>query len=195
LTLDISDFNIATQIGIEAANAKITEILTYTASIFDSVNNPQGIAILGTIAKIHATHSAVVVNTIQYKPVQTGTELTGTETIAFSKNTVNKGEGSYENFSVVEDIIETQVIPAPLASIVVTRFYKRFIVVEQPDNSLAWEYITDYVPAGNWNNTTAYAVNDLVIFDYKEWICIVAVPLGQTNPIGNATNWKLFALI
>ena len=195
LTLDISDFDITTQIGTEAANAKIAEILTYTASIYDGVNNPQGVAILGTIAKIHATHSAVVVNSIQYKPVQTGTALTGTETIAFSKNTVNKGEGSYENFSVVEDIIETQVIPAPLASIVTTRFYKRFVVVEQPDNSLAWEYVTDYVPVGNWNNSTAYSVNDLVIFDYKEWICIVDVPLGQTDPTGNATNWKLFALI
>jgi len=195
LTLDISDFNITTQPGIEAANAKITEILTYTAPIYDGVNNPQGIAILGTIAKIHATHSAIVVNSIQYKPVQTGTELTGTETIAFSKNTVNKGEGSYENFSVVEDIIETQVIPAPLASIVTTRFYKRFTVVEQPDNSLAWEYITDYVPVGDWDNATAYSVNDLVIFDYKEWICIANVPSGQTNPTGNATNWKLFALI
>ena len=195
LTLDISDFDITTQLGREAANAKITEILTYTASIYDGVNNPQGIAIVGTIAKIHATHSAIVVNDIQYKPVQTGTALTGTETIAFSKNTVNKGEGSYENFSVVEDIIETQVIPAPVASIVTTRFYKRFTVIEQPDNSLAWEYITDYVPVGSWNDTTAYSVNDLVIFDYKEWICIVDVPLGQANPTGNSTNWKLFALI
>ena len=195
LTLDISDFDITTQPGIEAANAKIAEILTYTASIYDGVNNPQGIAIEGTIAKIHATHSAIVVNPIQYKPVQIGTELTGTETIAFSKNTVNKGEGSYENFSVVEDIIETQVIPAPLASIVTTRFYKRFVVAEQPDNSLVWEYITDYVPVGDWDNATAYSVNDLVIFDYKEWICIVAVPSGQADPTGNATNWKLFALI
>jgi hypothetical protein len=195
LTLDISDFDITTQIGIEAANTKIIEILTNTASIYDGVNNPQGIAIAGTIAKIHATHSAIVVNDIQYKPVQTGTELTGTETIAFSKNTVNKGEGSYDNWSVVEDIIETQVIPAPMASIVVTRFYKRFVVVEQPDNSLAWEYITDYVPAGEWDSATAYSVNDLVIFDYKEWICIVDVLAGQTDPTGNSTNWKLFALI
>jgi len=195
LSLDISDFDITTQIGTEAANAKIVEILTYTASIYDGVNNPQGIAIVGTIAKIHATHLAIVVNPIQYKPVQTGTELTGTETIAFSKNTVNKGEGSYDNWSVVEDIIETQVIPAPSAGIVTTRFYKRFVVVEQPDNSLAWEYITDYVPAGNWDNATAYSVNDLVIFDYKEWICIVSVAAGQTNPSGNSTNWKLFALI
>jgi hypothetical protein len=195
LTLDISDFDITTQPGREAANAKIIEILTYSASIYDPVNNPQGISIEGTIAKIHATHSAVVVNSIQYKPVQTGTALTGTETIAFSKNTVNKGDGSFENFSVVEDIIETQVIPAPVASIVTTRFYKRFTVIEQPDNSLAWEYVTDYVPVGQWNNTTAYTVNDLVIFDYKEWICIVNVPLGQTDPTGNSTNWKLFALI
>jgi hypothetical protein len=195
LTLDISDFDITTQPGIQAANTKIIEILTYTASIYNPVNNPQGIAIAGTIAKIHATHSAIVVNPIQYKPVQTGTQLTGTETIAFSKNTVNKGEGSYENFSVVEDIIETQVIPAPSASIVTTRFYKRFTVIEQPDNSLAWEYITDYVPMGDWDNVTAYSVNDLVIFDYKEWICIVNAGAGLTNPSGNSTNWKLFALI
>jgi hypothetical protein len=195
LSLDISDFDITTQMGTEAANAKIVEILTYTASIYDGVNNPQGIAIVGTIAKIHATHLAVVVNPIQYKPVQTGTELTGTETIAFSKNTVNKGEGSYDNWSVVEDIIETQVIPAPSAGIVTTRFYKRFVVAEQPDNSLAWEYVTDFVPVGNWDNATAYSVNDLVIFDYKEWICIVSVAAGQTNPSGNSTNWKLFALI
>jgi len=195
LALDISDFDITTQPGIQAANAKIVEILTYTASIYNGVNNPQGIAIVGTIAKIHATHLAIVVGAIQYKPVQTGTQLTGTETIAFSKNTVNKGEGSYENFSVVEDIIETQVIPAPSASVVVTRFYKRFTVVEQPDNSLAWEYITDFVPVGNWDNVTAYSVNDVVIFDYKEWICKLNASAGLTNPSGNSTNWKLFALI
>ena len=194
LTLDISDFDITTQIGIELANAKILEILTYTASIFDTVNNPQGIAILGTIAKIHATHSAVVVNPIEYKPVQTGTLTTGTETVAFSKSQVNKGDGS-ENFSVVDDIIEEQIIPAPVASIVTTRFYKRFTVIEQPDNTLAWEYVTDFVPAGVWNNSTAYSENDLVIFDYKEWICIVDAIAGLTNPSGNSTNWKLFALI
>jgi hypothetical protein len=51
------------------------------------------------------------------------------------------------------------------------------------------------VPVGDWDNATAYSVNDLVIFDYKEWICIASVPAGQTNPTGNATNWKLFALI
>jgi hypothetical protein len=195
LTLDISDYNVSTQIGMEAANNKILEILTYTASIFDPINNTQGVAIEGTIAKVHATHSAIVVSTIQYKPVQTGTELTGVETVAFSKNTVNKGNGSFENFSVVEDIIEEQVIPAPTASIVTTRFYKRFIVIEQSDNSLAWEYITDYVPRGAWNNSTAYSVNDLVVFDFKEWICIQNVLAGQTNPAGNAVKWKLFALI
>jgi hypothetical protein len=195
LTIDVSDYDVSTQIGMQAANEKILEILTYTASIFNPINNPQGIAIVGTIAKVHATHSAVVISTIQYKPVQTGTPLTGIETIAFSKNTVNKGDGSFENFSVVEDIVEEQVIPAPTASIVTTRFYKKFTVIEQPDNSLAWEYITDFVPQGNWNNSTAYLVNDLVIFDFKEWICIQNVLAGQTNPVGNTVKWKLFALI
>lgn len=196
LSFDVSDFNIFTQNGMEAANDQIIEALSYTASIYDPVNNPQGVAIEGTIAKVLATHTAVTVNPIQYKPVQVGTQLTGTETIAFSKNTVNKGD-NFENFSVVEDIIEEQIIPAPSASVTVTRVYKRFLVVEQPNNTLAWEFITDYNPVGAWNASTSYAVNDLVMYDFKEWICILAVSGNPSNvaPVGNATNWKLFANI
>lgn len=195
LTLDISDFNVSTQNGMEAANDKIVEILTYTASIFDSTNNPQGVSIEGTIAKVHATHTSVTLAPIQYQPVQTGTALTGTETIAFTKNTVNKGDGSFDNFSVVSDITSIQVIPSPAAIVNVQRFYKRFEVIEQPDNTLAWEYITDFVPQGIWDNLTAYTVNNLVLYDNKEWICIISVDAGGANPAADVVNWKLFANI
>lgn len=197
LSVDISDYNVFTQNGMDAANAKIIEILTYTASIYDSVNNPQGLASLGAIAKIHASHAAVTVAPIEYKPVQVGTQLTGTETIAFSKNTVNKGVDNFENFQVVEDIIEAQIIPAPSASVVVTRFYKRFEVKQQPDTTLAWEFITEYTPVGTWAAATTYALHDLVIYNYTEYICISPISGNPSNtvPAANGTNWQLFALI
>jgi hypothetical protein len=197
LSVDISDYDVFTQNGMDSANAKIIEILTYTASIYDGVNNPQGVSILGTLAKVHASHSAITVAPIQYKPVQVGTQLTGTETIAFSKNTVNKGIDNFENFQVVEDIIEAQVIPAPSASVVVTRFYKRFEVKQQQDNSLAWKFVTDYTPAGTWAAATTYALHDLVIFNSKEYICILPITgnPGNSTPAANGTNWLLFGLI
>lgn len=193
MTVDISEFDVDTPNGMEAANDKLLEILNYTASIFDAANNTQGVAIQGTIAKIHCTHTTVTLDPIQYYPVQVGTPLTGTETIAYEKDTVNKGS-STENKSVVSDFIGYQVIPSPAATVSVARFYKRFEVIEQPDNSLAWEFVTDYAPKGLWSNTTAYSVNDLVLYDNKEWICILGVT-GGSNPAANITNWKLFANI
>jgi hypothetical protein len=195
LSFDISDFNVSSQPGMESANNKIVEILTYTAPIFDLTNNPQGVAIEGTFAKVLASHISVTVLPIQYQPVQTGTALTGTETIAFTKNTVNKGDGSFDNFSVVSDISSIQVIPGPATTVNVQRFYKRFEVIEQPDNTLAWEYVTDFVPQGVWNNLTAYTANDLVLYDNKEWICIVSVGAGSINPAADEIKWKLFANI
>jgi hypothetical protein len=195
LSIDISDFDVTNQPGMEAANNKIIEILTYTASIFDIANNSQGVAIEGTFAKVLASCASVTLAPIQYQPVQTGTALTGTETIAFTKNTVNKGDGSFDNFSVVSDITSIQTIPSPSATVSVQRFYKRFEVIEQPDNSLAWEYVTDFVPRGAWDNLTAYTVNDLVLYNNKEWICIVSVGVGSTNPAADTVNWKLFANI
>lgn len=195
LTVDISDFAVLTQNGMEAANNKIVEILTYTATIFNPVNNPEGVSIEGTIAKILANYSSITLDPIRYYPVQTGTALTGTETTAFTKNTVNKGIDNFDNFSVVADMQAEQIIPSPAAFISIQRFYKRFEVVEQPDNTLAWEYITDYVPKGTWNNLVAYTANDLVIYDNQEWICLVSVTAGSLNPAADVVNWKLFANI
>jgi hypothetical protein len=194
LTLDISDFNVATQNGMEAANDKIVEILTYTASIFNSTTNPQGVSIEGTIAKVHASHTSVTLAPIQYQPVQVGTPLTGTETLAYEKDTVNKG-ASTENKSVVSDIVAIQSIPSPAATVNVQRFYKRFEVIEQPDNTLAWEFVTDFNPVGVWDNLTAYSVNDLVLYNNQEWICIIGVNAGGLNPAADVVNWKLFANI
>jgi hypothetical protein len=195
LSVDISDYNVFTQLGMDNANLQIIEILNYTASIYDAEDNPQGAAVLGTVAKIHASHAAVTIAPIQYKPVQVGTQLTGTETIAFSKNTVNKGIDNYENFQVVEDIIEAQEIPAPPASVVVTRFYKRFEVKQQPDTSLAWEFVTDYTPVGAWVSGGTYSLKDLVIYNGREYICIAPVSGSAITPPANGTNWLLFALI
>jgi cytochrome c-type biogenesis protein CcmE len=196
LSIDISDFNVISQLGMEAANNKIVEILTYTASIFDLTNNPQGVSVEGTFAKVLAAHSSVTLAPIQYQPVQTGTALTGTETIAFQKTDATySGSGFSNTISVVSDIVSIQTIPSPAATITVQRFYKRFEVIEQPDNSLAWEYVTDFVPRGTWNNLTAYTANDLVLYDNKEWICIISVGTGGTNPAADVTNWKLFANI
>jgi hypothetical protein len=196
LSIDISDFNVSSQLGMEAANNKIVEVLTYTASVFDLTNNPQGVAIEGTIAKVLATYTSVTLAPIQYQPVQIGTALTGTETTAFEKTDATyAGDGFSNTISVVSDIVSIQTIPSPSAAISVLRFYKRFEVIEQPDNSLAWEYVTDFVPRGVWNNLTAYVINDLVLYDNKEWICIVSIGPGSTNPAANVINWKLFANI
>jgi hypothetical protein len=173
---------------------KIVEILTYTASIFNSTTNPQGVSIEGTIAKVHASHTSVTLAPIQYQPVQVGTPLTGTETLAYEKDTVNKG-ASTENKSVVSDIVAIQSIPSPAATVNVLRFYKRFEVIEQPDNTLAWEFVTDFDPMGTWDNLTAYSVNDLVLYDNQEWICIIGVNAGGLNPAADVVNWKLFANI
>ena len=193
LATDISEFDISTQPGREAATNKILEILNATASIYDGINNPEGVAILGTIAKVSTTHVSVSLDPIVYKPVTVGTPLTGTETTAFSTiQATYVGDGFSNTVTVVEDIIEEQVIPAPQATIVTVRGYKRFKVIEQPDNSLAWEFITDYAYVGSWISTNAYSVNDVVIFDGKEWICISAAASNRPNPPSNATNWLLF---
>lgn len=203
LTADISDFDISTEEGVDAATGKILEILNYTVSVFDSVKNPQGVAILGTIAKVHATHSAIVVGQISYNPVQEGTETTSNETTAFRRVSVNRGEGSYDNEPVVADIITGQIIPAPTSSVVVTRFYKRFEVKASPSGPI-WTFITDYTPRGEWNALTSYLPKDLVLFEDREYICISAVPgnAGNTNPSTDAgptgtvgTIWKWFSTI
>jgi hypothetical protein len=194
LATDISEFDISTQLGREAATNKILEILTATASIYDSINNPEGIAILGTIAKVATTHVSIVLDPISYKPIQIDGPAPGpTETVAFSKTQATYvGDGFSNTVTVVEDIIEEQIIPAPQANIVTVRGYKRFKVNEQPDNTLAWEFITDYAYLGAWISTNSYSINDVVIFDNKEWICIAAAVPNRPNPPSNATNWLLF---
>jgi hypothetical protein len=196
LATDISEFDISTQIGREAATNKILEILNATASIYNGINNPEGVAILGTIAKVSTTHVSVSLAPIIYKPVKVGTSLTGTETTAFSTIQASYvGDGFSNTITVVEDIIEEQEIPAPQANIVTVRGYKRFKVLEQPNNSLAWEFITDYMYVGGWISTNSYSVNDVVVFDSKEWICISAAAANRPNPPSNATNWLLFSNI
>jgi hypothetical protein len=203
LTADISDFNISTQEGIDAATGKILEILNYTVSVFEPIKNPQGVAILGTIAKVHATHSALSIGQISYNPVQEGTATTSNETTAFRRVSVNRGEGSYDNEPVVSDIITGQVIPAPTASVVVTRFYKRFEVKASPSGAI-WTFITDYIPKGQWSALTSYSARDLVLFENREYICILAVSgnAGNTNPSTDAgptgtvgTIWKWFSTV
>ena len=200
LTADISEYDVFTEAGMDGATNKILEILNYTVSVYDGIKNPQGVAILGTVAKIHATHSAITIAPILYSPVQDGSPTTSGETIAFSKVSVNSGEGS-ENTPVVADIFDAQTIPAPSASVVITRFYKRFEVISQPDTSLSWEFVTDYVPTGEWNIATSYDARDLVLYEGREYICILAVT-GGSNPLVGAgpsgatgTYWRWFSSI
>lgn len=202
LTVDISEFDISIEQGRDDATNKILEILNYTVSVFDPELNPQGGAILGTVAKVHATHAALSIGEISYNPVQEGTEITSNETIAFSRVSVNKGEGS-ENEPVVNDIFNGQVIPAPSSSIVVTRFYKRFEVTAQPEGSV-WEFITDYTPKGQWNALTSYSPRDLVLFGGREYICILAIsgnvnnvtPVTEAGTTGTTgTYWRWFSTI
>ena len=203
LTADISEFNISTEEGIDNANNKILEILNYTVSVFESIKNPQGVAIIGTVAKVHATHSAISIGQISYNPVQEGTETTSNETTAFRRVSVNRGEGSFDNEPVVSDIITGQMIPAPTSSIVVTRFYKRFQVKASPGGNV-WSFITDYVPKGQWNAVTSYVAKDLVLFEGREYICILAIsgnagnttPVTEAGPTGTAgTVWRWFSTI
>jgi hypothetical protein len=200
LTADISDYDVFTEVGMDNATNKILEILNYTVSVYDGIKNPQGVAIFGTVAKVHATHSALTISPILYSPVQEGSPTISGETIAFSKVSVNSGEGT-TNTPVVADIFDGQTIPAPLASVVVTRFYKRFEVISQPDTSLAWEFVTDYVPEGLWNIATSYNARDLVLYEGREYICISAIT-GGSNPLvaagpSGATGiyWRWFSTI
>jgi hypothetical protein len=200
LSIDISDFDVTSQLGMEAANNKIIEILTYTASIFDLANNSQGVAIEGTFAKVLASCASVLISPILYNPVGLGqTDNNPTLVEAYSTVAVAQASPDLSEITgfegVVKDLVIGQQIPPPSATVSVQRFYKRFEVIEQPDNSLAWEYVTDFVPRGTWNNLTAYAANDLVLYDNKEWICIVSVGVGSTNPAADTVNWKLFANI
>jgi hypothetical protein len=199
LTLDISDFNVATQNGMEAANDKIVEILTYTASIFNSTTNPQGVSIEGTIAKVHASHTSIVISPILYNPVAEGQADSPTLVEAYSTVAVAQASPDLSQITgfqgVVRDLIIGQQIPPPAATVNVLRFYKRFEVIEQPDNTLAWEFVTDFDPMGTWDNLTAYSVNDLVLYDNQEWICIIGVNAGGLNPAADVVNWKLFANI
>ena len=94
-------------------------------------------------------------------------------------------------------------IPAPTSSIVVTRFYKRFQVKASLGGNV-WSFITDYVPKGQWNAVTSYVAKDLVLFEGREYICILAIsgnasnttPVTEAGPTGTAgTVWRWFSTI
>ena len=116
--------------------ANIAAILDDIAPFYDPVSAPNGVAINGTILRVHCTSTAVTLDPISYTPV----EDTGTGG-DFSRVDVRDATDTTTE-SVIKDISTSQTIAAPAATVTVTRVNKNFIMT-----------------AGNW----AY---DIVTGDY-----------------------------
>jgi hypothetical protein len=199
ITADISDFDITTQLGREAANNSILELLNATAAVFDKDLNYQGAAIENTIAKVTAFKRNAIINDIQYNPIVNTTQPTTGQTQAFSRTNVAIVDGALNvigQVGVINDMIP-QVIPAPTITFTVDRVYKKFEVKLQVDSTLAWEFVTDYSWKGAWSSATLYIYGDVVTYLGREYFCTEA-PAGTAPfaaPASSPGNWTLFTEI
>ena len=142
-SVDISNYNWndPTGQGLEDARDYILSVLDVIASVYDPVTNPEGLAVLGTVAKIHATSVTVANSPVVYRPVRNGnTPLLSSQTEAYTEASVDSAGGS-QNQVVIATINPTQTIPAPAASVVSTGRNLRF-VVEQLNvaGDIGWVY-------------------------------------------------------
>ena len=142
-SVDISNYNWddPSGQGLEDARDYVLSVLDVIASVYDPVANPEGLAVIGTVAKIHATSVAIVTSPIVYKPVKNGTTpLLTSQTEAYTVASVDSGGGS-QNQVVIASINSTQNIPAPSTIVVSTGRNLRFIV-EQLNiaGDLGWVY-------------------------------------------------------
>lgn len=137
LTFDVSEYDISTQDGLSDA---VTEVILPTLNAISPVYindilTPEGLAIQGTVAKIHIYRTEVTVADIVYSPVSDTTPNPG-ETYAY--NTVPVAGTVNAQESVLASPLPTgQVIPAPAATVSVVRMNLKFVVNSSP----AWEYV------------------------------------------------------
>ena len=116
-----------------ADNNAIIAVLTNIAPFYVPNGTPQqqeGVAVNGTILKLHCTTTTVSNAPIVYSPA----EFTG----EFSKETVLSSDG-VTPVEVVKDIVTGQIISAPAATVTVTRQNKRFVMT-----SGAWVFAGDF---------------------------------------------------
>ena len=137
LTIDVSEYDIATTDGL---NDAVTEVILPTLNsiapvYINDIVTPEGLAIPGTIAKIHVYKSEVTVANIVYSPVSDTTPAPG-ETYAYDvvevAGTVNAIEPVLKS-----PLVTGQIIPAPAATVNVVRRNLKFVVNTVP----AWEFV------------------------------------------------------
>jgi hypothetical protein len=116
-----------------ADNTEIAAILNEIAPFYvpnGTLAQQEGVAVNGTILKLHCTSTAVSNADIVYSPAV----LTG----EFSKETVLSSDG-VTPVEVVKDIVTGQIIQPPVATITVTRQNKRFVMT-----SGVWTFAGDF---------------------------------------------------
>lgn len=104
-----------------ADNDAIVAILNDIAPYYvpnGTTEQQEGIAVDGTVLKLHCTTTSVSNATIQYDPVVNTN---------FTKETVLSSDG-VTPVEVIKDIVTGQIIPAPAATVTVTRQNKRFVM-------------------------------------------------------------------
>ena len=138
LTIDASEYDISTNDGLlDAINGLILPTLNAIAPVYiNDVDTPEGLAIPGTIAKIHVYRTEVSVADIVYSPVSDTTPNPG-ETYAYDTITVDR-YGTYDGATVLASPLVTgQIIPAPAATVNVVRVNLKFVVNSTP----SWAYV------------------------------------------------------
>lgn len=128
VTLDVTGLGVSPTL-----ESNIAAILDDIAPFYDPVSAPNGVAINGTILRVHCTSTAVTLDPISYTPqedVGSGGE--------FSRVDVRDAAGTGTE-SVIRDISTSQTIAAPTATVTVTRINKQFTMT-----SGNWVYDTDF---------------------------------------------------
>lgn len=145
LTLDLSDYSIASPSSLMTAIENVVlPTLDKVASIYSLTENPDGVSISGTIARVHVYQTVVNLANIVYNPVEDGTADQPGETAAYTKTTVDKN-GVLQNTSVVQKIIPNQIIQPPAATVSVVRKNLKFQVQTTAPGVLSWVYIGEIV--------------------------------------------------
>lgn len=132
MSMDITGMDIGLLPG-QTINDKIIEQLTQIAPFYVPDGTPEqqeGIAVNGTVLKLHCTSTSVSNADIVYSP----TVLNGN----FTKETVLSSDG-VTPVEVMKDMVTGQIIPPPAATVTVTRQNKRFVMT-----SGAWVFAGDF---------------------------------------------------
>ena len=110
-------------------NTQIAAILDEIAPFYDPNTSPNGVAVNGTVLKLHGTVTSVSVADVVYSPNEGDEFVLGTAL----------GTDGVTPVDVVTDIVTGQIIPAPAATVTVTRQNKRFVMT-----SGNWAFDVDF---------------------------------------------------